>query len=725
MAAATSTTSGALPFCILTPCSNSHPFEERRVVVTRSEENAVKIGRSIIRLQPSASNAIFDCKVLSRNHAILWLNANGQFMVKDTRSSNGTFINNERLSASGEENEPREIFSGDILQLGVEIVDNAKKVASGCVTCIVRLINERGEECAERPKTEHGTVPLLLQQQIPHNYTLVRNDKLFILDQYIKEAKHRENLLGLKLQTLEEQLRTAQEALQTKWQEHVDQLESQLDIKTKWKGASRATAISAKNGGTDGTTAEQQRLVTEMRELAEDRGRIEQMAKESLRAMQEQVQESAMNLVNVEEECTFLRQRCTDFETQFGRQRDDFDALLRNYNELLGLKLQTLEEQLRTAQEALQTKLNGRALPGLLPFLQKMVALMGRTAEQQRLVTEMRELAEDRGRIEQMAKESLRAMQEQVQESAMKLHDSDMSLVNVEEECTFLRQRCTDFETQFGRQRDDFDALLRNYNEAYTAASAQFVHPAAAAAAMAPAHSNAQHQQHQMMVVPQQQHHHEQQQQEIAENAPVQLVVPPQQDHHEQQQQPMAENAPVQLVVPPQQHHHEQQQAMAENAPAQQRMGAAAFGDVVQADLLDNKSVGFALLAMVLYVCSPLERVFLVLAVVAFFWFVHRRQNQQQRDNAAAAAMANVGDGQPQQQQNAGVDDGGDVANGQSEAASAAAEEAALVEQRVEAVQASPPVAVEPSAWNVFFTVVQAFFTSLVPNPMPAPVDIN
>uniref|UniRef100_A0A183BKN2 FHA domain-containing protein n=1 Tax=Globodera pallida TaxID=36090 RepID=A0A183BKN2_GLOPA len=586
MAAATSTTSGALPFCILTPCSNSHPFEERRVVVTRSEENAVKIGRSIIRLQPSASNAIFDCKVLSRNHAILWLNANGQFMVKDTRSSNGTFINNERLSASGEENEPREIFSGDILQLGVEIVDNAKKVASGCVTCIVRLINERGEECAERPKTEHGTVPLLLQQQIPHNYTLVRNDKLFILDQYIKEAKHRENLLGLKLQTLEEQLRTAQEALQTKWQEHelllsrIEQLESQLDIKTKWKGASRATAISAKNGGTDGTTAEQQRLVTEMRELAEDRGRIEQMAKESLRAMQEQVQESAM-----------------------------------------------------------------------------------------------------------------------------KLHDSDMSLVNVEEECTFLRQRCTDFETQFGRQRDDFDALLRNYNEAYTAASAQF---------------------HQMMVVPQQQHHHEQQQQAVAENAPAQLVVPLQQHHHEQQQKEIAENAPVQLVVPQQQHHHEQQQQpMAENAPAQERMGAAAFGDVVQADLLDNKSVGFALLAMVLYVCSPLERGFLVLAVVAFFWFVHRRQNQQQRDNAAAAAMANVGDGQPQQQQNAGVDDGGDVANGRSEAASAAAEEAALVEQRVEAVQASPPVAVEPSAWNVFFTVVQAFFTSLVPNPMPAPVDIN
>ncbi|KAL3100405.1 hypothetical protein niasHS_001708 [Heterodera schachtii] len=356
--AATSAT--GFPVCILTPCSNSHPFDERRILVTRTEEDAVKIGRSVVRLQPSSNNAIFDCKVLSRNHAVLWANGAGHFMIKDTRSSNGTFINNERLSASGEENEPRELFSGDILQLGVEIIDTAKKVASGCVTCIVRLLNERGEECAGRPKADNGTFPTLLQQ-IPPNYTLVKNEQLFILDQYVKEAQHRENQLGLKLQTLEEQLRIAQEALQAKWQEHVDQelllsrieqLESQLDrrarlVAAKTTGTTSAAASSAsKNGGgaNDGNAAtaaaeQHQRLATELRELAEDRGRIEQMAKESLRAMQEQVQETAMklhdaemSLINVEEECSFLRQRCADFETQMGRQREDYDALLVKYN---------------------------------------------------------------------------------------------------------------------------------------------------------------------------------------------------------------------------------------------------------------------------------------------------------------------------------------------------------------------------------------------------------
>lgn len=50
-----------------------------------------------------------------------------KFYIKDTKSSNGTFINNERLSNSGEESPPRVLRSGDILQLGVEIIDSTKK----------------------------------------------------------------------------------------------------------------------------------------------------------------------------------------------------------------------------------------------------------------------------------------------------------------------------------------------------------------------------------------------------------------------------------------------------------------------------------------------------------------------------------------------------------------------------------------------------------------------
>ena len=53
---------------IFTSRSNSQDFEERRVLLTES----VKIGRSVAKLKSASNNLIFDCKVLSRNHAIVW-----------------------------------------------------------------------------------------------------------------------------------------------------------------------------------------------------------------------------------------------------------------------------------------------------------------------------------------------------------------------------------------------------------------------------------------------------------------------------------------------------------------------------------------------------------------------------------------------------------------------------------------------------------------------------
>ena len=87
-----------------------------------------KIGRSVARSKPTDNNAIFDCKVLSRNHALLWYKE-GKFFLQDTKSSNGTFVNNSRLSKGAEE--PREICSGDILQFGVDVQENAKKLTHG------------------------------------------------------------------------------------------------------------------------------------------------------------------------------------------------------------------------------------------------------------------------------------------------------------------------------------------------------------------------------------------------------------------------------------------------------------------------------------------------------------------------------------------------------------------------------------------------------------------
>jgi hypothetical protein len=43
-------------------------YEERKISLGRP----CKIGRAVAKIRPEPNNAIFDCKVLSRNHALIW-----------------------------------------------------------------------------------------------------------------------------------------------------------------------------------------------------------------------------------------------------------------------------------------------------------------------------------------------------------------------------------------------------------------------------------------------------------------------------------------------------------------------------------------------------------------------------------------------------------------------------------------------------------------------------
>lgn len=58
------------PYAIFLFRSNSslELFEERKINL----DKPCKIGRSVAKIKPEPNNAIFDCKVLSRNHALLW-----------------------------------------------------------------------------------------------------------------------------------------------------------------------------------------------------------------------------------------------------------------------------------------------------------------------------------------------------------------------------------------------------------------------------------------------------------------------------------------------------------------------------------------------------------------------------------------------------------------------------------------------------------------------------
>ncbi|KAJ3785861.1 hypothetical protein GGU10DRAFT_312210 [Lentinula aff. detonsa] len=112
----------------------------------------VKIGRQTnAKTTPGERNGYFDSKVLSRQHAEVWEEGNKIF-IKDVKSSNGTFINGERLSPESLESEPYELKSDDIVEFGIDIVgeDNKTIVHHKVAARVMCIFSEQDAQMAAR-----------------------------------------------------------------------------------------------------------------------------------------------------------------------------------------------------------------------------------------------------------------------------------------------------------------------------------------------------------------------------------------------------------------------------------------------------------------------------------------------------------------------------------------------------------------------------------------------
>lgn len=78
--------------------------------------------------QGSSAPIVFKSKVVSRTHALFQCNEDGQWFLKDCKSSSGTFLNHIRLSRASEELTMMPIIDGDIIQLGMDYRGGAEEV---------------------------------------------------------------------------------------------------------------------------------------------------------------------------------------------------------------------------------------------------------------------------------------------------------------------------------------------------------------------------------------------------------------------------------------------------------------------------------------------------------------------------------------------------------------------------------------------------------------------
>lgn len=101
-------------------------FERKQIMVPYAPE-LLRIGRQTnAKTVPTAVNGYFDSKVLSRQHAEVYAEK-GKILIRDVKSSNGTFVNGQRLSPENRESDPHELHEGDTLELGIDIVSEDQK----------------------------------------------------------------------------------------------------------------------------------------------------------------------------------------------------------------------------------------------------------------------------------------------------------------------------------------------------------------------------------------------------------------------------------------------------------------------------------------------------------------------------------------------------------------------------------------------------------------------
>lgn len=319
---------------ILTCRPNSHLFQERTLVL----DQPVKIGRSVARARAAPNNAIFDCKVLSRNHAVFWY-TNGKFYLQDTKSSNGTFVNNQRLSKSGEESLPREVCSGDIVQFGVDVIENTRKVTHGCIIANLKLYLPDGKEA----KASHSS-SILSSNSVPV-------EDLYELHQYLQEATQREHMLETKLFALQEVLNSIKEAADQGWKALI----AEDRLLTRVEALENQLQAYSKNYSED-------KLKDELVKLQEEKNQYQNTAKEFLKKVLDEKLEAVQKCQEVKRSLVNVEAAYSSLTDEMGKSHASIQELAHKLsvqlvkNEDTEMKLQELETKHKEAIERLENR---------------------------------------------------------------------------------------------------------------------------------------------------------------------------------------------------------------------------------------------------------------------------------------------------------------------------------------------------------------------------------
>jgi hypothetical protein len=125
----------ARPSLVFSPMSRTLPTGREIIRVGRysERENQPNPASNV----PSSAPIGFKSKVVSRRHCEFWYE-DGQWFIKDVKSSSGTFLNHVRLSSPATESKPFPVKDGDIVQLGIDF-KGGEEMIFRCVKIRIEL----------------------------------------------------------------------------------------------------------------------------------------------------------------------------------------------------------------------------------------------------------------------------------------------------------------------------------------------------------------------------------------------------------------------------------------------------------------------------------------------------------------------------------------------------------------------------------------------------------
>nr|CAG8544997.1 15555_t:CDS:2 [Entrophospora candida] len=108
----------------LVPLNDSTTFATKQLRFTSAQE--IKIGRvsgSRNQRESRTDNGVFTCEVMSREHAVLKEDG-GQIMLKDLKSTHGTYINGIKLGDGSEDSDWKVLKQNDVITFGHNVRRN-------------------------------------------------------------------------------------------------------------------------------------------------------------------------------------------------------------------------------------------------------------------------------------------------------------------------------------------------------------------------------------------------------------------------------------------------------------------------------------------------------------------------------------------------------------------------------------------------------------------------